>query len=184
MPLIKNVGNRIFTKLISILTGQKFTDTQCGFRAYSREAAFRMNLSGNFTYTQEVLLDLSKKNITIVEVPCKVLGKREFGKSKMVSSPIYYTINSLLIILRVIRDQYPFRFFGFFGFVFSSIGFFFGILLLAHYKPYPFQNITPNLSLINLIIGFLLIILALIADMNSKNRDINEEILYFLKRIK
>ena len=65
MPLIKNVGNRIFTKLISILTGQKFTDTQCGFRAYSKEAALRMNLSGNFTYTQEVILDLSKKSLLL-----------------------------------------------------------------------------------------------------------------------
>ena len=184
MPLIKNIGNRIFTKLVSILTGQNFTDTQCGFRAYSREAALRLNLSGKFTYTQEVLLDLSKKNLAIIEVPCKVRGQREFGKSKMVSNPIYYAINSLLIITRVIRDQYPFRFFGFFGFVFSSIGTFFGILLLAHYKPYPFQNITPNLSLINLIIGFLLLMLALLADMNSKNKDVNEEILYLIKKNK
>ena len=184
MPLIKNIGNRIFTKLVSILTGQKFTDTQCGFRAYSREAALRLNLSGKFTYTQEVILDLSKKNIAISEVPCKVLGQREFGESKMVSNPIYYAINSLLIITRVIRDQYPFRFFGFFGLLFSLIGLFLGALLLAHYKPYPFHNITPNLSLINLIIGFLLIMLALLADMNSKNKDINEEILYLIKKNK
>src|SRR3989344_8858110 len=61
MPFIKKLGNKAFTKLTSLLTGQRFTDTQCGFRAYSREAALRLNLYGKFTYTQEVFLDLANK---------------------------------------------------------------------------------------------------------------------------
>src|SRR3989344_6359232 len=52
MPFIKKIGNRMFTSLTSFLVGQRFTDTQCGFRAYSREAALRLNLYGKFTYTQ------------------------------------------------------------------------------------------------------------------------------------
>ena len=39
MPFVKKIGNKMFTSLTSKLVGQKFTDTQCGFRAYSREAA-------------------------------------------------------------------------------------------------------------------------------------------------
>ena len=182
MPLIKRFGNSIFTRLINFLTKQKFTDTQCGFRAYSREAALRMNLMGKFTYTQEVFLDLADKGMRIKEIPCKVRGEREHGKSKIVKNPITYAINSLLIILKAFRDYQPLKFFGSIGVVIFLIGFVLGIFLLTHFKPYPIEWITPNLSLVPLIVGILLIILALIADMNDRQRKIEEEILYRLKK--
>jgi len=69
MPFIKRLGNNIVTNLINLLTNKRFTDTQCGFRAYSREAALRMTLFGTYTYTQEVFLDLINKGFTIKEVP-------------------------------------------------------------------------------------------------------------------
>ena len=53
MPWIKKWGNKRYTFLVNRITGKKFTDTQCGFRAYSREAALKLNLQGTFTYTQE-----------------------------------------------------------------------------------------------------------------------------------
>ena len=182
MPWIKKIGNSIFTRFINFLTKQNFTDTQCGFRAYSREAALRMNLMGKFTYTQEVFLDLSEKGMRITEVPCKVRGEREYGKSKVVKNPIHYGINSLLIILRAFRDYQPLMFFGCIGSSVFLIGLGMGTLLLTHFKPYPINWITPNLALVTIIVGLLLIILALIADMNDRQRKIEEEILYRLKK--
>ena len=111
MPLVKRFGNKLFTNFINFLTRQKFTDTQCGFRAYSRDAALRMNLMGTFTYTQEVFLDLAEKGLIIKEIPCQVKGVREHGKSKVVKNPLLYAINSLMIILKAFRDYHPLKFF-------------------------------------------------------------------------
>ena len=129
MPFIKKIGNKMFTSLTSFLVGQKFTDTQCGFRAYSREAALRLNLYGKFTYTQEVFLDLANKGLRIMEVPLYVKAKREFGKSKVVKSVPKYIFQALTIIIRSIRDYKPLAFFGVIGLFSFVLGLISGIFM-------------------------------------------------------
>ena len=53
--------------IVWLLSGRRFRDVSCGFRAFSREALLRMNLFGSFTYTQETFLDLIFKGLEIVE---------------------------------------------------------------------------------------------------------------------
>ena len=181
MPLLKKMGNRIFTFLVNRLVRGKYTDTQCGFRAYSRDAALRMNLIGEFTYTQEVFLELAEKKMRIMEIPLKVAGTREFGKSKMLRSIPSYSLNSLFIMMRVFRDYHPLKFFGFPGLSVMLVGIVFGFFLTTHYKPYPFEWITPFWSLLFILGGSLLVILALIADMNKRQRILQEKIWYELR---
>lgn len=38
-PMTRHVMGRVFTRLVQLVTGQRFEDTQCGFKAFSREAA-------------------------------------------------------------------------------------------------------------------------------------------------
>ena len=111
MPWIKQVGNGIFTSLINRLTHKEFTDTQCGFRAYAREAALRMTTYGQFTYTQEVFLDLAHKGFRMAEVYIPVRAQREHGKSKVVKGVVPYTVSALKIIMRSFRDYRPLTFF-------------------------------------------------------------------------
>lgn len=184
MPLIKIFGNRLFTCTINKITGQHFTDTQCGFRAFSREAALRLNLFSEFTYTQEVFLDLVNKNIRIKEIPVKVKYYKD-RKSKVVNNCVLYGIKVVAIITRAVRDSRPLTFFGIFGLVFLVTGFITGSWLIIRWLMT--RMVSPYTSLVNvtvvlLILGFLLIILALIADMLSRNRKIQEEILYLMKK--
>ncbi len=184
MPKIKRFGNYIIAKLINFITGKKFTDTQCGFRAYSREAALRLNLFGDFTYTQEVFLDLLNKGLTIKEVPCIVLGQRK-GKSRLYKNWFNYGLQVSLIILRTIRDHKPLMFFGTIGLSLFSLGFIIDLILFIRWLIT--QIVSPYASLISIgiflmVVGFLLIILALLADMYSRQRKLQEEILYQLKK--
>ena len=184
MPWIKKFGNAIFTKLVSRLTKQKFMDTQCGFRAYSREAALRMTLFGVHTYTQEVFLDLATKGMRILEIPCKVKGERE-GKSRLVTNVFSYGLKVLLIIIRSFRDYQPLKFFGTIGFGVLFIGFVIGITMFVRWIftgiVSPYRSLI-DMSVLLLTLGFLLIILALIADMFNRQRLLQEEILYRLRR--
>src|SRR5689334_15280858 len=113
MPIVKYYGNQWVTSMINwICGGTKFTDVSCGFRAFNREAAYRLTLFGRFTYTQECFIDLFSKGLRMAEVPLKVRGVREHGKSRIASSIFKYATNSLPIILRAMRDIQPLKFFG------------------------------------------------------------------------
>lgn len=90
MPRLKYWGNIAMSRLISFLTGQKFYDVSCGFRAYSKEALLRLNLFGEFTYTQETFMDLAFKNIAIQEVPISIQGERKYGQSKVAKNLFRY----------------------------------------------------------------------------------------------
>jgi glycosyltransferase involved in cell wall biosynthesis len=184
MPKVKKFGNKRFTNLVNRFTGEKFTDTQCGFRAYSKEAALRLTLFGGHTYTQEVFLNLVFKGMQIKEVPCKVKGERE-GKSRVVGSISGYSLRSLLLIIRAHRDFRPLKFFGRLGLAMFIPGVVIGIVLGLRLLLY--NVISPYLSLVYIgvvliLVGALLLVMALIADMYTRQRLLQEEILYRLKK--
>ena len=185
MPGIKKFGNGVFTSIVNLITGKKFTDTQCGFRAYSKEAALRLNTFGRHTYTQEVFLNLAANNISIEEVACAVRGEREHGKSKVVGNIAIYSIKALNGIVSSVRDYAPLKFFGIIGITIFALGFFVGLIPLVHW--YNTGMTSPYTSLISVagalgVIGFLLAILAEVADMQGRQRKVQEEILYRLKK--
>src|SRR3989344_1462413 len=185
MPFVKKIGNKMFTSLTSKLVGQKFTDTQCGFRAYSREAALRLNLYGKFTYTQEVFLDLANKGLIIKEISLLIRAEREFGKSKVVKSIPKYVFQALTIIIRSIRDYKPLAFFGVIGVFVFSFGFLIDLVLFIRWLIT--GTVTPYttgvvIGVVFIILGVLLVVLALIADMLDRQRRIEEDLLYYRKK--
>jgi glycosyltransferase involved in cell wall biosynthesis len=181
MPPAKLWGNRMMSRLVSRLTGGKYYDVSCGMRCYNRKSMLNLNLMGAFTYTQEVFLNLAFKRLRIVEVPIKVRGQREFGKSRVASNLFKYAVNTSRIIFRAYRDYKPMRFFG-------SISLWLGVpavllasffvlhyLVTGHFRPHLWAGFTATglgmLSLISLTIG-------LIGDMMNRQRVYLEELLY------
>jgi len=185
MPVIKKWGNRWMCMIINAVTGGKFTDVSCGFRAYARETVLRLNLFGDFTYTQETFLDLAQKRARMAEVPLKVRGEREFGKSRVAGSLSRYAIRAGSIILLSLRDTKPLIFFGLIGLTALAAGVAAGLFVFAHWldtgMTTPYQSLV-TVSALGVILGFLLIVLALVADMLGRQRKNQEEILYLLKK--
>ena len=186
MPPIKYLGNRVVTNIINwVCGGTKFTDVSCGFRAFNREAAYRLTLFGRFTYTQETFIDLFSKGLRMAEVPLRVRGVREHGKSRVASSIFKYATNSLPIILRAMRDIQPLKFFGGIAAILFVPGFLCGAFVTGWYiakgKTSPFSNLIP-ISGVLVTLAFLLGVLALLADMLGRHRKISEELLYLARR--
>lgn len=98
MPFIKLLGNKFFVYLIRFLTGTKLTDTQTGFRALNLRALANLDLKANYTYVQEMIIDLCVKGFRIVEVPITVLP-RKHGSSKVALNIFNYAIRALSIII-------------------------------------------------------------------------------------
>ncbi len=111
IPKIKLIGNKIFTKIVSWSISQKFTDTQTGFRAYSKEALLNISVVNDFTYTQEVLIDLKFKGLRIGEIPVTV-HYDEKRKSKVVKNIFNYSSRALSIIIKSLIFHRPITSFG------------------------------------------------------------------------
>jgi glycosyltransferase involved in cell wall biosynthesis len=182
MPKVKLWGNRMMCRLVNAITGTtKFSDVSCGFRAYSRDTAMRLNLYGKFTYTQETLIDLAMKGLPMTEVPLTVRGVREHGKSRVASNLWHYGFNTSMIILRAYRDWKPLVFFGIIALAFLLLGMgligFVGAwwMALGQTKPYT-QLIT--LGGMSVVLGITFGVLALVADQIGRGRRIQEQLLY------
>jgi len=185
MPVVKLLGNRGVAYIVWLLSGKRFRDVSCGFRAFSRETLLRMNLFGSFTYTQESFLDLIFKDLTILEIPVKVRGTREFGTSRVASSIPRYAVRSLKIMLRAFISYRPFRLFFSIACVFLAIGLGLLVFLGLHYietgafSPHIWSGFVGGSFCF---LGFSTLIIGLIGDMLVRIRMNQENILYYLKR--
>lgn len=183
MPWVKKWGNRRVAALVSALTGRRYADVSCGFRAYAREALLRLTVYHAFTYTHETFLDLAAKRIPIEEVPLPVRGTREFGKSRVASSVLRYGWRTAGIILRTYRDHSPMRL----CVAAASPAFVAGVGLLvwsalelratgAWLKWAAFAGAAA------LAFGLGLVFVGFLADMTTRLRRNQEEILFWLRR--
>ncbi len=186
MPLIKRWGNALMTRLINRLAWRsQFTDVSCGFRAYTRDTLLRLNLMGEYTYTQETLLHLAAQPIRTAEVPLQIRGTREFGESRVAGSLVRYVANAVPIILRTVRDLRPLLFFGVIAIVVLSAGVALGGFVVLHWMrtglTSPYRSVLIG-SAVCIMLGFLLAVLALLGDMLTRQRRLLEELLYLSRR--
>ena len=193
MPKVKFYGNHIVTRMINwVCGGTDFSDVSCGFRAFSREASYRLTLFGRYTYTQETFIDLFSKGMRIMEVPLAVRGVREHGKSRVAGSVVKYATNSLPIIVRAMRDIQPLKFFGGIAFALFTPGFLMALFVTGWYTytamtkregghTAPFTSLI-TISGILITLSFVMYVMALLADMMGRHRRISEELLYLARK--
>lgn len=185
MTFTKYWGNQGMSRLISVLTKRKFHDVSCGFRAYSRETLLRLNLHGQFTYTQESFLDLTYKGLSILEIPIRVRGTREHGESRVANSILRYAVATSKIIFRSFCDYRPVLVFGSIALVLWGAALVLGIFLLTHYlqtggfSPHKWAGFTAGYLGA---MGFLVGVSGLVADMLGRMRMNQERILYQLRK--
>ncbi|HXV38591.1 MAG TPA: glycosyltransferase family 2 protein [Nitrosopumilaceae archaeon] len=168
IPRIKMLGNRIFSKIVSWLTGQKFTDTQTGFRAYSREALLGVSIVNDFTYTQEVLIDLKFKGLQIGEIPVSVIYD-EKRKSRVVKNVFNYSTRALSIIIRTLVYHKPIFAFGLFGAVLIGGGILAKILSIVQ-----ILEVNASLSTGFIILGVVSFMMGMFASVVFKRQAFAE----------
>lgn len=184
MPRGKYLGNKMMSYLISRLSGMELSDVSSGFRAFNKEAMFRLNLIGNFTYTQESILDLATKGLRIINQPVQVTYFKS-RKSRVASNLLSYAMKTSMIIFRSFRDYSPLKFFGFVGLILFLLGLLLDLFTFQHYLRSggfsPYVSIILTGIYLNTI-GFGIIVLGVIADMFDRVRRNQENILYLLKK--
>ena len=184
MPLVKRLGNRGVTWMTNLVCGTRLTDVSCGFRAYNKEAAYRLVQFGRWTYTEECIVYLVSRGLRIKEIPYKVLGEREHGQSRVASNVVYFASHLLHILIRALRDGRPLKFFGALSVLLGLPGVLTLLFVLgwylAHDTTRPFNQLI-TLGGVSVLLGLVVGMLALLADMLSRHRMIHEELLYLAR---
>jgi glycosyltransferase involved in cell wall biosynthesis len=164
------------------VSGTRVRDTTSGFRAFTRNAAERLNVVSDYTYTLETLIQAGKKRLAIAEVP---IAARATRPSRLISSTWDYVKRSAATIVRIYAMYEPLKVFSYIGSIFLGTG----SLLAVRYVYFVFigegrghiQSVVAAGVL--LLAGFLVVLIGLVADIIASERRLIEEALFRLGQI-
>ena len=158
-------------------------DAPSGFRAYSREAAMRMNVVNEYTYTLETIVQAGRNKIPLMSVPIRTNG--ELRPSRLFSSMFGYVKKSMLTIIRAFLMYKPLMFFASLGSIMSLLGVILGVRFLFYYFAGTGAGHIQSLILASMmiILGVMTIIVGLQGDIIAANRKLLEDIQYHVRKI-
>lgn len=164
------------------VSGTEIPDTTSGFRAYSREAALRMNVVSEFTYTLETIIQAGKQSVAIDHVPIRT--NEELRKSRLFRSMRGYVKRSAATILRVYTMYEPLKMFSYAGGILIVLGLIPGVRFLYLYLTTGASGHIQSLilSAVLIILGFQVFVLGVVADLIGSNRKLIENVLYLNRK--
>ena len=158
-------------------------DAPSGFRAYSREAAMRINVINEYTYTLETIVQAGRTKIAQTSVPIKT--NPELRKSRLFNSMFGYVKKSMITILRAFMMYKPMRFFNTIGIILMTCGFALGIRFLVYFSMGEGTGHIQSLILTSMLVlvGFQTILIGLQADLIAANRKLIEDVQYRVRKM-
>jgi glycosyltransferase involved in cell wall biosynthesis len=180
---IKKQLQKLGSWVVRFASKTEIPDAPSGFRAMSREAALRLNVFNEYTYTLETIIQAGQKGIAITSVPIRTNGF--LRPSRLMKSMRAYIQRSILTIVRIFIVYKPLRFFLWVGSVPFATGFLIGVRWLVLYTQDPTRARVPSLILaaILILIGVQLWIFGVVADVIAVNRKLLEDIQLRVKRV-
>ena len=172
---VKKLLQRLGSWVVRVVSGTNIPDAPSGFRAFSSDAARKLMVFSEYTYTLETIIQAGQKNIPICSVP--IATNKDLRPSRLVRSLPSYITKSFITIVRIFVVYRPFRFFMTVG----SILFFIGFLIGARFLWFYFADQTTGhiqsliLASVFLGMGFQTMLIAFVADLLAANRLLLEE---------
>lgn len=179
-PMKKKL-QRVGSWVVQKASNTEIPDAPSGFRAYSREAAMRLNVVNEYTYTLETIIQAGREKIAMTSVP--VHTNKELRKSRLFHSMFGYVKKSAGTIIRAFIMYKPLRSFTLIGGVPFAIGICLGVRFLIYY----FRGLGDGhiqsliLAAILLMIGWQTFVIGLQADIIAANRKLLQDIQYRIK---
>jgi glycosyltransferase involved in cell wall biosynthesis len=182
---LKRFLQRWGSRVVRWASGTAVPDATSGFRAISRDAAMQLTIFTTYTYTLETIIQAGKKGLRIESVPIQV--NPPLRQSRLIKSNWSFVKRNAATILRIYTYYEPLRTFTYISLVFLLPGLF----LLARFMYFYLSDLSGVGRYVQsvviggtlTIVGVLIFILGVIADLIAANRLLSERILYSLKRL-
>ena len=166
--------------VVRVASGTQVPDATSGFRALSREAALRQIVLTRFSYTLETIIQAGKKGLRVAHVP--IVVNPTLRQSRLVKSNWSFVQRQAITILRIYMLYEPLRTF----LLLATPSLLAGTFLLARFLYFYFTLQTASGRHIQsvliggtlLIVGFLIVVVGILADISATQRTLLEELLY------
>lgn len=180
---LKKVLQRLGSWVVRAASHTDVADAPSGFRAFTREAAMRLNVFNAYTYTLEMIIQAGQSNMQVISVPIRT--NADLRPSRLVRSIGNYVQRSLGTIVRVFVIYRPLALFLWTGIPCIAFGLLYGVRFLVLYLTGRGEGHIQSVVLVALclILGTLLVMMGLIADLIAANRKLSERILLHVQRI-
>jgi len=143
VPQYRKVGIKIITKVTNATIKKQLTDSQSGFRAYSKKVLNELNPSElGMGISTEILIKASAKNFRISEVPIKIT----YDGNTSTHNPISHGSSVLLSTIKFTSIEHPLKFYGIPSMIFFAIGLFFVYFSTQYYAE--IGRLNTNLTLV------------------------------------
>lgn len=180
---IKRRLQRFGSAVVRRLSGTDITDAVSGFRAISREAAQRITITTEFSYTTDMLIQAGKKRLRITSVPIRT--NRTERPSRLFKSIPQFIVRQLVTMLRAYTTYNPLRAFLGTGALITMVG----LIPIVRFLVYWFigdsdghvQSLVLGGSL--LVLGVITCLMGVLADLIGANRKLIEKTLTEVKRL-
>jgi glycosyltransferase involved in cell wall biosynthesis len=174
----RKILQRIGSWVVRQVSNTRVPDTTSGFRAYTREAALRMTVVSEFSYTLESIIQAGRRKMPIAHVPVRTNYRTR--PSRLFKSVWEYLKQSGGTIVRIYTMYEPLKVFTTIG----SVAVLSGGVLSVRFLYYFFHDGGGGhvqsllLAAVLLIVGFQVMLMGLLADVISANRKLLEDLLY------
>ena len=169
--------------VVRVASNSDIPDAPSGFRAYSREAAMKLNVINEYTYTLETIVQAGRSKMAMTSVPIRT--NPELRESRLFSSMFGYVKKSMVTILRAFMMYKPLKFFSVIGLILFLIGGLLGVRFLVFLIQGSGNGHIQSLILAStlMLMGVQTIIIGLQGDLIASNRKILEDIQYRVKKM-
>ena len=159
IPKYRKIGIKAITSVTDSVIDTKLTDSQSGFRAYSKKILDKITPSDRgMGVSTELLIKASKQGFRIKEVPIKILYEGDTSTQ----NPISHGTSVILSTMKYTSIEHPLKFYGLPGILFLIIGTFFIVWTIQTFTET--RQIITNISLIgigSMILGTILSVTAI-----------------------
>ena len=143
VPQYRKVGIKVITKITNASIKEKLTDSQSGFRAYSKNVVDELNPSElGMGISTEILIKASSKNFKITEVPIRIL----YSGDTSTHNPISHGSSVILSTIKYTSIEHPLKFYGIPSIIFFIIGISFTYLTAQYYAE--IGRLSTNLTIV------------------------------------
>ena len=143
VPKYRKVGIKVITKVTNATIKKQLTDSQSGFRAYSKNVIKELNPSElGMGISTEILIKASSKNFRISEVPIKII----YSGDTSTHDPISHGSSVILSTIKYTSIEHPLKFYGIPSMIFFIIGISFTYLAAQYYTE--IGRLNTNLTIV------------------------------------
>lgn len=179
----KKLLQKLGSWTVRTVSGTNVPDAVSGFRAYSRDAALRLNILTNFSYTLDTIIQAGKQGLIIQSIPVETNGP--IRPSRLQRSMGHFIKAQASTIVRLYAFYEPLRTFTYIALPFILTGLWlWGRFFYAYFNDLSnqfIQSVTIGTGL--LLVGLFIFLFGVQADITSKHRQMTQETLYRLKKL-